>query len=128
MKFYFTKWRIEKNLFGEKLVKFKSRKNIKLKSFFIRENVPENIKRKNVKRNWKTEKHTEFIFWNFVISDEIGFLKEGYRNFIFGKFRGRYPNKISALFIESWIFLKSFWCFIVTHPKDVRLIHKNSFG
>jgi len=38
-------------------------KKYKIQSFFIRENVPENIKRKNVKWNWKkTEKYIKNIF------------------------------------------------------------------
>ena len=38
-------------------------KNIKLNSFFIRENVPENIKRKKRQTKLKkTEKNTKFIF------------------------------------------------------------------
>ena len=43
------KWRIEKNLFGEKFGEIRKSKKYKIQSFFIRENVPENIKRKNVK-------------------------------------------------------------------------------
>ena len=41
-------------------------KKYKIQSFFIRENVPENIKRKTSNEiEKKTEKHTEFIFFKF---------------------------------------------------------------
>lgn len=62
-------------------------KKYKIEFFFIRENVPENIKRKKRQTKLKkTEKNTKFIFLNFLVWDKKGFLKKGDRNFIFRKF------------------------------------------
>jgi len=43
---YSTRWRIAKNLFGEKNDKNQKSENKAFDFFFIRENVPEAIKRK----------------------------------------------------------------------------------
>ena len=74
-------------LIWREICEIQKSKKYKIEFFFIRENVPENIKRKKRQTKLKkTEKNTKLFFFNFLIWDEMGFLKKGDRNFIFRKF------------------------------------------